>query len=245
VALSRSICLPALAGLLLLLTTFPAASAEGKPIKRERWLSGVLLTEYFPAPESWFVGKRVQAFGLAGRHRVDWLYSGTGMSMEGDGVGLDGGRFHIDGLGSQGWVNADGKRTRPSGGAWSAGSPYWRAVGWRNRNGRVTYPLEQGGWSRGRGVRYIRPRGITFASGPSRPLHYYRSIAVDPSLIPLGSRVYIPAYRKTDDRGWFEAADVGGAIAGHHVDVYRPPPPQPGGGNSTPNQRIYVVPPKR
>src|SRR3984957_21345838 len=59
----------------------------GKPVKvppppskhaHGRWLRGVTVTEYWPAPESWFVGKLVNAPGLPGRHRVDWLYSATG-----------------------------------------------------------------------------------------------------------------------------------------------------------------------
>ncbi|HIU64999.1 MAG TPA: peptidoglycan-binding protein [Candidatus Avacidaminococcus intestinavium] len=38
-------------------------------------------------------------------------------------------------------------------------------------------------------------------------------IAVDPSLIPLGTQVYIPGYGKA------LAADVGGAIKGHVIDI--------------------------
>ena len=39
-------------------------------------------------------------------------------------------------------------------------------------------------------------------------------IAVDPKYIPFGSRIYVPGY------GWGEAWDTGGAIKGHHIDVY-------------------------
>ncbi len=63
----------------------------------------------------------------------------------------------------------------------------------------------------------------SFAPGPSQPLSYYRSLAVDPRVIPFGSHVYIPAYRRING-GWFEADDTGGAIIGNHVDVFRPPP---------------------
>ena len=38
-------------------------------------------------------------------------------------------------------------------------------------------------------------------------------IAVDPSIIPLGTHVYIPGY------GEAVAEDVGGAIQGHRIDV--------------------------
>ena len=39
-------------------------------------------------------------------------------------------------------------------------------------------------------------------------------IAVDPDVIPLGSTIYVPGY------GVAKAADTGGAIDGHHIDVY-------------------------
>ena len=46
-------------------------------------------------------------------------------------------------------------------------------------------------------------------------------------MIPLGSRVYVPAYRNDGYGGWFVAQDTGGAINGRHIDVYRSPPVQP------------------
>jgi len=68
---------------------------------------------------------------------------------------------------------------------------------------------------------------------------------VDPSVIPLGSHVYIPAYAPING-GWFEADDTGGAIIGHHIDVYRPPPADPNAGDGlgfATGQNVYVVPP--
>jgi 3D (Asp-Asp-Asp) domain-containing protein len=214
----------------------PGKHAHGK------WLTGVTITEYWPAPERWFVGGLVSAPGLSGEHRIDWLYSATGVSMEGDGIGLDGRRYHIDNLGDGGWVTSAGKSTSPSDG-WAGGSPFWRAGDyWSNRSGGVTFPLQAGGWYAGVGRRYVPLRGVTFAAGPSLPLQYYQSIAVDPNVIPLGSRVYIPAYRGDGHGGWFIAQDTGGAINGRHVDVYRTPPPSPNdGGQYLTGQRLFVV----
>jgi 3D (Asp-Asp-Asp) domain-containing protein len=87
-------------------------------------------------------------------------------------------------------------------------------------------------------------RGVSFAAGPSLPLRYYQSIAVDPSVIPLGSRVYVPAYRHDGHGGWFLAQDTGGAINGRHIDVYRPPPASStDSGQLLVAQRIYVIKP--
>jgi 3D (Asp-Asp-Asp) domain-containing protein len=206
------------------------------------WLTGATVTEYWPAPESWFVGRLVTAPGLTQEHRIDWLYSATGVSMQGEGIGLDGRLYHIDALGNGSWVTVAGQPTQPSDG-WSAGAPFWRSGGyWINDGGAVTFPLGAGGWSAGAGRRYVPLAGVTFARGPSLPLRYYRSIAVDPRVIPLGSRVYIPAYRHDGHGGWFSAQDTGGAINGRHVDVYRPPPASPGdGGQELTGQRVFVV----
>lgn len=58
----------------------------------------------------------------------------------------------------------------------------------------------------------------------------YRTIAVDPSYIPYGSVIFIPAARGTSvvlpngkqaiHDGYFFAADTGGAIHGNHIDVF-------------------------
>jgi 3D (Asp-Asp-Asp) domain-containing protein len=229
-------------------TTQHPPKAPPPPSKHDhgRWLSSVTITEYWPAPESWFVGRLVSAPGLAGRHRIDWLYSAMGVSMEGQGLGLDGRMYHIDALGIGGWVTRSGAPTSPSNG-WAAGPPYWRAGGyWRARGGGVTFPLALGGWSAGPGRTYVPLRGVTFAAGGALSLRFYQSIAVDPSVIPMGSRVYIPAYKHDGYGGWFVAQDTGGAINGHHVDVYRPPPASPtSGGHYYTGQRIYVIRPHR
>jgi len=219
-----------------------AAPGREGPLEQPRWVRGVLVTEYFPVPEAWFSGRRVTAPGLRGKHRVDWLYSAAGVSMEGDGVADDGRRYHIAATGSQGWVNVRGRATAPKRhSGWSHGRPFWRAVGWRNGRGEVTYPLERG-WSNGAPARHIAPEGIRFADGPSRPLVPWQSLAVDPGLIPLGSSVFLRAYCSTPARGWFYAADTGGAIRGRHIDVYRTAPEAPGSGNVTRTEAIFVIP---
>ncbi|MHB1628662.1 MAG: 3D domain-containing protein [Bacilli bacterium] len=53
--------------------------------------------------------------------------------------------------------------------------------------------------------------GITATGHAAKPR---RTVAVDPSLIPLGSLVYI------DGVGYRIAEDVGGAIKGPHIDVF-------------------------
>jgi 3D (Asp-Asp-Asp) domain-containing protein len=222
----------------------PVATAAA--IRKTTWLSGFRITEYFPAPERWALGKPVSTPGLPGRHRIDWLYGGFGLSMEGTGLGLDGRLYHIDSLGRGGWVSRSGKPTFD--GVHDNGPPYWRAGGyWRNRRGGVTFLLLAGGWSNGVGVKWVAPpRGISFAPGAGTPgLRYWRTIAVDPGLIRFGSRVYIPYYRNVRGAtGWFVANDTGGAINGRHIDVYRAPPASPDDpGRSLSRQRVLIVPP--
>ncbi|NUN12295.1 MAG: fibronectin type III domain-containing protein [Myxococcales bacterium] len=55
--------------------------------------------------------------------------------------------------------------------------------------------------------------GVTGASGKTLIEQY--SIAVDPTLIPLGWYVWIDS-----EQGWYRADDTGGAIKGKHLDIY-------------------------
>ncbi len=222
----------------------PRVPASPSRLAHGHWLGHVTITEYWAAPESWFAGRLVSAPGLSGKHRIDWLYSATGVSMEGDGIGLDGRTYHIDAPGRGGWVTASGQATRPSD-DWLAGAPYWRAGGfWRNAAGGVTFPLGSGGWAAGRGRRYVPLSDVSFAAGAALPLRFLQSIAVDPRVIPLGSRVYVPAYRGDGHGGWFVAQDTGGAIFGHHIDVYRRPPASPArSGQYLTGARVYVIKP--
>lgn len=78
--------------------------------------------------------------------------------------------------------------------------------------------------------RFKRARAIHGSGAGGRSMVPYRSIAVDPDLIPLGSVLFIPAARgavvTTENGethihdGYFYAADTGGAIDGNHVDVF-------------------------
>ncbi|MEA2663978.1 MAG: peptidoglycan-N-acetylglucosamine deacetylase [Candidatus Eremiobacteraeota bacterium] len=233
--------IPALA-VVFLAAALPVTSAA-KPIAKPRWLKKVAITEYYPVPEKWFIGARRRAPGIPGTHRVDWLYGGAGILLEGDGVDLQGRRVHIENIGSRGWVDKNGKRTSVGSGSRPI---FWRAFGWRTKTGKVTFPLDGGGWYRGLQPRkYTKPKGVEFGSGASLPLSYWRSIAVDPRVIKKGSRVYVPAYRNKPGGGWMRAVDTGSAIIGRHIDVYRPAPSRQGGASSYENQRIYVVPPKK
>jgi 3D (Asp-Asp-Asp) domain-containing protein len=222
-----------------------AQSAAYSSPARGHWLSGVTISEYWPVPEAWFRGALVSAPGLPGKHRVDWLYSGTGLVMEADGVTLDGERVHVDDFGKEQWVNARGQRTKPTpSGIWTHGDPAWRVGGWRNAAGAVTFPLQMGGWSNGPAVRYRPVPGVRLATGPSLPLTPYRSVAVDPRVIAAGSRIYIPAYRRVNG-GWFIVQDTGSGIIGRHIDVFRLPPATPDGGRFLEHQRVFVVPPAK
>jgi 3D (Asp-Asp-Asp) domain-containing protein len=45
---------------------------------------------------------------------------------------------------------------------------------------------------------------------------HWGSIAVDPSLIRMGARIFVPRY------GYGRAEDTGSAIIGHHIDTWMP-----------------------
>ena len=84
------------------------AGPANAAIRKAGWLRGVVITEYYPVPEAWFSGQKVTAPGLPGQYRVDWLYSARGVSMEGDGIALDGNPVHIADVGDGGWVDQHG-----------------------------------------------------------------------------------------------------------------------------------------
>ena len=53
---------------------------------------------------------------------------------------------------------------------------------------------------------------ITSTGTKPRPYH---TLAVDPKVIPYGTRIYIPEFNKV-----FIAEDCGGAIKGNRIDIY-------------------------
>ncbi len=229
-------------------TQKPTHKAPAPPSKHDHgtWLRGVTITEYWPAPESWFVGRPVSTPGLPGKHRIDWLYSATGVSMEGEGLGLDGRIYHIDALGNGGWVTASGAVTRPG----TAGRAA-RRTGARVGTGATAPGRSHSHWSKVAGRRVPDASTCRCAVSRSLPVHRCRCTTTSRSpsirrVIPLGSRVYIPAYKRDGYGGWFVAQDTGGAIFGDHVDVYRNPPASPRqAGQFLTGQRAYVIKPHR
>lgn len=63
-------------------------------------------------------------------------------------------------------------------------------------------------------VRATAYAGDTITSTGTKPIAGH-TIAVDPSVIPYGTRVYIPEFNKT-----FVAEDCGGAIKGNKIDIF-------------------------
>ncbi|MDY0394323.1 3D domain-containing protein [Virgibacillus halophilus] len=57
----------------------------------------------------------------------------------------------------------------------------------------------------------VTSTGIDLKKNPDQKV-----IAVDPNVIPLGSKVYVDGY------GYATAGDIGGAIKGHKIDVHMP-----------------------
>lgn len=59
--------------------------------------------------------------------------------------------------------------------------------------------------------------GITYTGIPVRP----GIVAVDPKVIPLGSRLYIEGIGDVPDYGYALAADIGSAVKGDIIDLYK------------------------
>lgn len=52
------------------------------------------------------------------------------------------------------------------------------------------------------------------------PLTTYRTIAVDQSVIPLGTWVYVDFGNEHQYTGWYRAEDTGGSIKGNQIDIF-------------------------
>lgn len=87
---------------------------------------------------------------------------------------------------------------------WGGGTPVPPARGRFRRFFRMTVTAYTPINTRMEGGRYTSTRR------DGRAAH---GVAVDPGLIPLGSRLWIPGY------GYGVADDIGGRIRGHHVDL--------------------------
>jgi 3D (Asp-Asp-Asp) domain-containing protein len=91
-----------------------------------------------------------------------------------------------------------------------------------NYQGRVTLPDGK------QEIRYIEcPPEAPYGYGVDKiPLVPFRSVAVDPEVVPMGSRVYIPkavGLALPDGSvhdGFFRAVDIGDAIRNHRIDMF-------------------------
>ncbi|MBG9568282.1 S-layer homology domain-containing protein [Brevibacillus agri] len=82
----------------------------------------------------------------------------------------------------------------------------------------------------------------TAYSNPNQPILSYLEyplregvVAVDPSVIPLGSHLYIDGY------GYAVAADIGGAVKQRHVDLYLPTLQQARSYGMKQGVKVYVL----
>ncbi len=199
---------------LVLAVAAPSASAATS-------LGDFQLTYYWFAAESGFVGAKVEAQGIAGTYREDFLYSARGVPMQGTGTADSTAHVHYAGTHGGYWVTKAGKKTVPNAGGWSAGAPYWREGGWRTAAGAVTFQRPDGTWVNGAGVTKL-PYHDLFDTGVGTDVTEWKSIATDLRVIPRGTNVYVPQLAGSPSHGCFRADDTGGAIIGTHIDVFIP-----------------------
>lgn len=64
-----------------------------------------------------------------------------------------------------------------------------------------------------------RENGGSNLTANGNRLEAYKYIAVDPKVIPLGTKIYIPFFKDYPNKGVFIADDTGGAIKGNRIDV--------------------------
>ena len=136
------------------LLTDTAAHGHQATTPRPQSIGEFKVTGYWITEERIFTAKKIKPMGLEGRYREDFLYSATGVSMEGTGRADDGRLVHwASGRGA--WVDRAGDPTNSSN--WSVKPPYARPGGctwWRVKNGkpatnltRPTFPQSDETWA--------------------------------------------------------------------------------------------------
>jgi hypothetical protein len=117
----------------------PRPPETARRITQPTWVSGAVVTEYYPVREQWFDGAAIRARGLGSAHRADWLYGPHGVAMNGEGLASNGQYYSFQGPYGIAWVNRGGSVTLACwNGTWTNGEPAWLDLGWRNRHGEVT-----------------------------------------------------------------------------------------------------------
>jgi len=170
-------------------------------------LKDVILTVYHVCLESEMAEGQTIADpqGITGTFYKKFLYSAKGVVMQGSGQAIDGKTIkYVSGGG--GWINKDGQPTfLCKDGSWSNGPPFWIA----NEQSVVFEELPQNTYK-----------------GTYGDVYPWYSIAVDPSVIPIGSIVYIEILDgwklKNGEilNGYFMAVDTGPAIKENHIDIF-------------------------
>lgn len=155
---------------------------------KEAWYeAGFHITHYIIADERDAHGPMVQAAGVTGQHRRDFLYGAGGVPMQGTGVTLDNQYVRYDG-GGGGWHNN------------ARGNP-----------DILNSPAQ------------ARLSETDAAHGRFGDVIANHSIAVDPSVIPGRSRVFISSSDGSRVVGERSADDTGGGIRGNHIDHFSGP----------------------
>jgi 3D (Asp-Asp-Asp) domain-containing protein len=137
-----------------------------------------LITGYNVCLESDFSGPLVSANGLAAKHKKDFLFSATGVAMQGTGKGTSGGYVHFVSM-----------------------TTNWH----RNANGNPDYINDPA---------KVNFEDTTTVKGAYGPVTAGTSVAVDPTVIPKKSWVWI------EELGERRADDTGSEIEGAHIDNF-------------------------
>lgn len=123
--------------------TGTVAQAQQATTPRPQAIGEFKVTGYWITEERIFTAKKIKPMGLQGLYREDFLYSATGVSMEGTGRADDGRLVHwASGRGA--WVDRAGDPTDSWN--WSAKPPYARPGGctwWRVKDGKPTTNLKR------------------------------------------------------------------------------------------------------